>query len=79
MRAKRIEAEEFIRVWQGAENVEQVAERTGLYHAVCVTRARSYRARGVPLRELRKGNQRRRDWAALRALAEQLAPRVGEP
>lgn len=73
-RARRLSAEEFIRIWQTAETVEQVAEVTGAHYTAVLGRARAYRERGVQLRELpRIGRQRRgNDWAALRALASDL-------
>jgi hypothetical protein len=70
----RVTAEEFVRIWQGADSVEQVSEQTGLYHGACVTRARSYRERGVPLQELPKRRTLRNDWKALRELAVELRP-----
>lgn len=76
--AKRLTAEEFVRIWQAADSVDQVAEQTGLYHAACATRARSYRERGVPLRELPKRRTLRNDWDALRALAVELDPAQGQ-
>ena len=73
-RNRSLTAEEFVRIWQAADSIEQVAEQTGMHHSVCATRARSYRERGVLLQELPRRRQLRNDWDALRDLAVQLRP-----
>jgi len=76
-RAKRLSADEFIRIWQAAETVEQVAEETGAHYTAVLSRARRYRERGVQLRELQRSvrpHNYGNDWDALRALAVELRP-----
>lgn len=65
---KRLTAEDFIRIWQAADSVEQVSEQTGMWISACSSRSRTYRERGVMLRELPRRRVRRNDWAGLPAL-----------
>lgn len=68
-----VSAEEFVRAWQAAEDLEQVARKTGL--RVETVRARGYRFRkhGVPLKAFAGKGRPATDWKALKKLATELA------
>lgn len=66
----RLAPEEFIRIWQQARSLSEVAEKVGKPRSVCYSRARYYRSHGVPLQPLSK---RIDAWPKLIALAESLS------
>lgn len=70
-----ISAEAFIRIWQLAENMEEVLEKTGLSHEIARGKAGKLRAAGV--KSLKKFDARgtKLDIKALIALADSLAPK----
>ena len=67
---QKITAEEFVRIWQQAGSLDEVAQKVGSSREACYSRARYYRSRSVPLKPL----DRRRVfvWPKLIALAESL-------
>ena len=46
------EAELFVRVWQRANYLDEVAEQLGLKKANAYSRAHQYRGKGIPLKRL---------------------------
>lgn len=71
-----IPAEDFIRFWQGAENIEQVQEKTGMPRDLARARANKLRKLGIPLKVIKLNNDRDKlNIPALIALAESLAPK----
>jgi hypothetical protein len=72
-RRSNIPPEEFVRIWQTASTIKEVAVRTGVaYNAAC-RRASNYRRHGVPLKKhlvMHKGPQN--NWEALAKLAQEV-------
>ena len=48
-----VSPEDFVRIWQGAENLRAVTDKTGLTVQNCTTRAQNYRNKGIPLKRFR--------------------------
>ena len=65
-KAPRTPAPVFIEIWQTSSSMKEVCERTGLKEPSAYTRARGYRAKGIPLKQFKKV---RNDWNQLRDLA----------
>lgn len=63
-------AEEFVRIWQEASSVEEVANRLGIEEGSARARATLYRRRGIPLKKYLYSV----DVEKLIALALELAP-----
>lgn len=78
-----VSPEEFVRLWQAAASLEELIEQTGLTIGRARDRARYYRSRGVPLKELWRaepGARRGRkplDVEALTDIAEKTLKRAG--
>lgn len=49
---KRASDEEFIRTWQAAESVQEVADATKYGYWSCVARASLLRTSGIPLKRM---------------------------
>src|SRR3990170_1221542 len=47
----RVSAEEFVKVWQNSNSLNEVSERTGISAAYANSRACRYRKNGVPLKK----------------------------
>lgn len=67
----RIPHEEFVRAWQHAETLEEVAQEFGITPKLAGIRAACMRKKGVPLKQM--AAKPRVDWARLAALAEELS------
>ena len=65
-KAQRTPAKNFIEIWQTSSSMKEVCDRTGLKEPSAYTRARGYRAKGIPLKQFKKI---RNDWGQLRELA----------
>ena len=65
-----VTAEEFVRIWQAAKTVGEVASRTGMKTTSAYSKAYAFRKEGVPLKTFRRKGPI--DFVALRALAESL-------
>lgn len=65
-KAPRTPAPVFIEIWQTSSSMKEVCEKTGLKEPSAYTRARGYRAKGIPLKQFKKV---RNDWGQLRELA----------
>jgi len=70
-----VSAEEFVRKWQTSRSAGEVAEKTGMDVRAARQRAALYRKKGVPLQRFAGGRFEAPDWQALKALAEELAPK----
>ncbi len=70
-----VSPEAFVRAWQSSKTVDEVAQKTGLDLRAARQRASIYRKKGVPLQRFAGGRFSKPDWAALTALAEELAPK----
>jgi O-methyltransferase involved in polyketide biosynthesis len=72
----RMSPEEFIRLWQGANNIEEVAKALGITEVGARTRADYWRRkpRSVPLKKF-PSTHKKPNYVALRHLAERLAPK----
>ena len=72
----RNSAEDFIRVWQGSESVQEAADKLGITKESAGQRASHYRSQlGIQLKKMSKGAAKL-DVAALQALAQQTAPQT---
>lgn len=74
----RVSPEDFVRIWQGANNFDAVIEATGLSKTAANGRANVYRKKGIPLRKfIQIGSVGRSplDIEALAELARSLAPK----
>ncbi len=60
-------APEFVRTWQAADTIKDVADRLNITPGVASGRANNLRKHGVPLKTL--GRRLRHDYAALAKLA----------
>ncbi len=49
---KTIDPEKFVRAWQSAKSVKEVAEKFGISYNHAVTKSRYLQLRGVPLKKL---------------------------
>ncbi len=67
-----VTAEEFIRTWQTAGSVQEVAEKCGMTENRVRNRASWYRSYGIPLKKFPRGVRKRLDYSALAALAKSL-------
>jgi hypothetical protein len=68
MQRAKVTAEEFIKIWQQAKSVAEVAEKTGLKIAAARRRASVYRTiYDVMLKKFKSGQ--RYDWTALQRAA----------
>ena len=63
---------EFVRIWESADNVREVAEATGLKPASCQVRASTYRSKGIALKHMPRGGGQKLDTAECCAFLEQL-------
>lgn len=61
--------EKFVRVWQEANSLDEVVEKTGLTKHQASARATHYRSKGVPLKHFKKPKM---DWGALKKLAKEV-------
>jgi len=72
---KKIPPETFVIVWQTSKSIDEFVERTGLNQPAAVTRANTYRKKGVPLKRFSKQleyvrkNRSGLDYEALKNLA----------
>jgi hypothetical protein len=64
-------AEEFVRIWQAATSTADVATELGMTVNAAASKASRYRKAGVPLKDLRVGNNAP-DYKALAELARSL-------
>ncbi len=71
---KSLTAEDFVRLWQRAQTLDEVSERSGLSKGACSCRANNYREHGVPLKRFHAAVVRP-DYHALAKLAQELAPK----
>jgi hypothetical protein len=71
---KYVELEDFVRIWQRAENPAQVAAQTGMNIRSAHTKATKLRRRGVPLKHFGRG-RKAEDISELVKLAKETAPR----
>ena len=67
----RLSAEAFIRVWQTASSVDDVAAKTKIDRMSACRRASVYRKMGIPLKKFSRG-PRRLDVKRLAAIAKKL-------
>lgn len=71
-----VPAEDFIRIWQLAANMDEVQEKTGMPRHLARARANKLRKLNVPLKTIKLNNDRDKlNIPALIALAESLAPK----
>ena len=66
---KLLSAEEFVRAWQGAKDLDDLVAKTKCPRSNLQVRASGYRAKGVPLKKFPTGFSH--DWAALAKLAKE--------
>jgi hypothetical protein len=69
----RIDAREFVRVWQSSNTVSEVASRTRNTRNAVKVRAYRYRQMGVPLKEFPPVETEKINWSELADLARCLA------
>jgi hypothetical protein len=67
MQRAKVTAEEFIKIWQQAKSVAEVAEKTGLTRLAAIRRATVYRGHNVRLKKFDGG--RKFDWTSLQLAA----------
>ena len=73
-----VSPEEFVKLYQTAKTVTELAKRLGVGHPAVVMRAAMYRKKGVPLRKFprnTKGRNQSIDYKALAAVARKYAPK----
>lgn len=51
-----IKATDFCKIWQGSKTLTEAAEKTGMRHSHCGSRASYYRRKGVQLKRMPKLN-----------------------
>lgn len=69
---ERVNAEEFVKVWQAASSLDEVANKLGMQRLSVATRGRLYRRKyKVALKEFPRAT-RAVDWAPVRKLAASL-------
>lgn len=73
MRKKRVEygvsAEDFVRIWQESESLDEVSRKTGMPKGACSARAHKYRVtQELPLKDFDRGRRKGLDIDGLRAL-----------
>jgi hypothetical protein len=61
----KVSAEEFVKIWQAAETLEEVAEKCGQTVVSCTSRAIRYRKLGVLLKKFEGARRPRLDVAHL--------------
>lgn len=66
----RLTAEEFVRIWQTSETLDEVMQRTGMPRNNCASRASYYRKNGVALKNFVSPHSNA--WGELRVLAQSL-------
>lgn len=64
-----VSPEQFVRIWQAADNLGEVAKKTGRGERSLSVKASDYRKRGVPLKKLYRGRAPL-DIARLKRIAE---------
>jgi hypothetical protein len=72
---RSVSPEEFVRAWQTSKDMAEVAGKTGLRLESVRARGHRFRKKGVPLKKLGAQGRPATDWAALKRLAEELAPK----
>lgn len=72
----RVPPKEFIRVWQQAESVAEVAQKLRCKKGTCRVRAFRYRKMGVPLKVFPPVEVELPDWDELAEYAEECLPPV---
>lgn len=72
MKRSRIGAEEFIRAWQVAENLDEVSTKIAKDIKYTSSRASRLRKKGVSLKKFTGGSGARVNYAKLDALAKEL-------
>jgi hypothetical protein len=77
--ADGVTAREFVRVWQSASSVAEVAKKLNRTKNACRVRAFRYRQMGVPLKEFPWVETDLIDWDELAEYAESLEPGPIEP
>ena len=70
----RSSAEDFIRAWQGAETVDEVAKKLGIKSETARSRASGYVAKGIMLKKLSGTRGHKLDLEALTQLAAETLP-----
>ena len=78
MAQARSSAEDFIRAWQGAETVAEVAEKLGIKAETARARALGYVAKGIQLKKLSGTRGHKLDLGALTQLAAETLPEGAE-
>jgi hypothetical protein len=68
-----VDAREFVRIWQTAACIQEVARKARATVPACRVREKRYRAMGIPLKELEDGRLVYRD--ELRDFAQSLLPK----
>jgi transposase len=67
----KVGAEEFVKIWQAAESIREVAQKTGLLEQSARSRACRYRKNGVPLKKFLRGRRNNAlDWERIKKVAE---------
>lgn len=69
---QKVEAEEFVTIWQTADSIEEVIEKTQLQRVTVLMRSCKYRKRGIPLKRFYSGKGSAIDVGGLRKLAVSL-------
>jgi hypothetical protein len=73
-----VSQEEFVRVWQDAQSVDEVCERLKMRYGIVLARVSNYRRRGVRLKKMPRKNSRRVDVDKLNRLIEETAKKDGD-
>ncbi len=76
MAKSEISPEMFVKIWQTSDTLAEAAERMNMKEASVAARARYFKGKGVPLKQLTKPYVN--DWAELAELAQQLEGGDGE-
>ena len=63
----RTTPEQFVEIWQTADNIDEVSKKAGIKPESARMRASLYRKKGVPLKRMTRS---RRSWEDLADLAE---------
>lgn len=69
---------DFVRIWQKSHSTKDVVSQTGMNYNAVLSRVRSYRKLGIPLKEMPRVRKARLNVDELAQLALELAPQSEE-
>jgi hypothetical protein len=71
--------EEFIKAWQTSDTPQEVADLLNMPKPIVLARASTYRAAGIKLKKMKRGNKRELNVDALNALIQDIDAKRNSP